>query len=185
MTTRQFETMDDMMEEIERLQECLNQTADIERENSLLKASIAELEGARVKGDDSFWVRMGRVQFQGDGMIYRGTACAIAMDADVTIAQLRADLSTARQISRDLIAAADLARGPGVAPATLSNDQLEAVVATWIFRHKGAIEQEPVWALNNLACDVLRAVEDLKYGRPLDVLGAMAAAQPSGEGTGR
>ena len=61
----------------------------------------------------------------------------------------------------------------------LSDDQRASVVATWIFRHKGAIEREPVWALNNLACDVLRAVDDLKHGRPLDVLGA--AAQPSWE----
>jgi hypothetical protein len=62
----------------------------------------------------------------------------------------------------------------------LAASEREAVVTTWMKRHEGALKQDTTWALNNLACDILRAVVDVANGKPLgiDAERAKPAANP-------
>lgn len=70
----------------------------LQAENTALRAQLAAHEAAveKAKAQGSFWEKMCQVQFDGDGMIYRGTACAIARDADVIIAVQSRELAELR-----------------------------------------------------------------------------------------
>ena len=65
---------------------------------------------------------------------------------------------------------------PALAVDPLTTDEREAVVRTWLDRHKGMLAKDEWWALNNLAIDVIEAQRQKVRPATLPTVEALATA---------